>query len=300
MHGAGDRAPATATGTRGWAQTALADLADLPGVRRVGLALDEGAGRRLRFTASDRDGTSVIPWCHIDAYDDLPLNTAVRTGSVVAGSLTELSVRYAEFVSSQEGTTDCAVAAVPLVVAGRVLGGFVLFFDEPQVFDAEQLRALALRGAEVGAALGRARLGDRRPVAETPEEATPPGALVARREVVPHPAAVGEARRFVRDVLRGWGVDQDLMDTAVLCVSELVTNAVIHAQTDCSVRMVLERDLLTATVQDHGTQDEASAAQLDEHLQVHGRGLEVVGALASRWGYELDGRGTTVWFVLDL
>jgi hypothetical protein len=33
---------------------------------------------------------------------------------------------------------------------------------------------------------------------------------------------------------------------------------------------------------------------------VHGRGLQLVEALSSRWGYELDADGTTVWFVLDL
>jgi hypothetical protein len=33
---------------------------------------------------------------------------------------------------------------------------------------------------------------------------------------------------------------------------------------------------------------------------VHGRGLELVAALAARWGYELDADGTTVWFALEL
>ena len=36
------------------AASLLTDLAALPGVRRVGFALSEGGGRRLRFTASDR------------------------------------------------------------------------------------------------------------------------------------------------------------------------------------------------------------------------------------------------------
>ena len=60
-----------------WARAALASLSDVPAVRRGGLALTEGGGRRLRFTASDRDGGRV-DWCHIDAYDDVPLNTAIR------------------------------------------------------------------------------------------------------------------------------------------------------------------------------------------------------------------------------
>lgn len=300
MHRAGDRAPTTVPGTAGWARDALAELADLPGVSRVGLALDEGGGRRLRFTSSDRDSLRPDSWCHIDAYDDLPLNTAVRGARLVAGSLAELEDAYPEFMARQTGTPTRAVAAVPLLASGRVLGGFVLYFDEPQVFDAARRRLLALRGAELGAALHRAQLEERRPPSELPQQATPPGAQVAVRDVAPHPAAVGKARRFLRSVLHGWGVDRDATDTAVLCVSELVTNAVIHAQTDCSVRMLLERDVLTTTVHDHGRRDPASVEDLDDQLQVHGRGLELVKALASRWGYELDAGGTTVWFVLEL
>jgi hypothetical protein len=64
--------------------------------------------------------------------------------------------------------------------------------------------------------------------------------------------------------------------------------------------MLLEADVLTTTVHDNGSRDPASVEELDDQLRVHGRGLELVGALASRWGYELDARGTTVWFALDL
>ena len=300
MHRAGERAPTRVPGTAGWARDALAELADLPGVCRVGLALDEGGGRRLRFTSSDRLDLGASSWCHIDAYDDLPLNTAVRGARLVAGSVEELADRYAEFVASQAHTTTCAVAAVPLLASGRILGGFVLFFDEPQVFDSAHRRLLALRGAELGAALHRAQLEERRPPTAIPEEAPPPGAQVAVRDVTPHPSAVGEARRFLRSVLRRWGVGRELTDTAVLCVSELVTNAVIHAQTPCTVRVLLEPDVLTTTVHDHGIRDPAGVEELDDHLQVHGRGLELVAALAARWGYELDADGTTVWFALEL
>jgi anti-sigma regulatory factor (Ser/Thr protein kinase) len=288
------------SGTTGWARTALAELSRLPGVCRVGLALDEGGGRRLRFTSSDRGRSAVTTWCHIDAYDDLPLNTAVRTAEIVVGSLEELQGRYADFVHGQAGTPARAVAAVPLVASGRVIGGFVLFYDAAQAFGAGQRRELALRGVEVGAALWHAQLGERRPATERPEQVAGPDAQVAVREVAPHPAAVGEARRFLRGVLDGWGVDQDVADTAVLCVSELVTNAVIHSHTQCSVRMVLEQGVLTTQVRDHGIRDTTSSPASGDPLRVHGRGLQLVEALASRWGYELDADATTVWIVLDL
>jgi anti-sigma regulatory factor (Ser/Thr protein kinase) len=111
---------------------------------------------------------------------------------------------------------------------------------------------------------------------------------------------VAEARRFLRKTLNRWGVDEEIADTAVLCLSELVTNAVIHSHAGCSVRVSLEDGLLTTTVRDRGTADAASITALEEPLQVHGRGLLVVEALASRWGYELDAAGTTVWFELEV
>ena len=64
----------------GVARSLLADLVALPGVGRVGFALTEGGGRRLRFTASDRSDDARVDWCHIDAYDDVPLTSVVRTG----------------------------------------------------------------------------------------------------------------------------------------------------------------------------------------------------------------------------
>ena len=52
-------------------------------------------------------------------------------------------------------------------------------------------------------------------------------------------------------------------------------------------------------MRDSGGTDAASVASLDDPLQVHGRGLRLVDALATRWGYDLDACGTTVWFTLD-
>lgn len=44
--------------------------------------------------------------------------------------------------------------------------------------------------------------------------------------------AVRDARRFVREQLKGWGLEADgFIDRVVLATSELVTNAVVHART---------------------------------------------------------------------
>ena len=289
----------TVVGAAAWARDALALTASLPGVRRAGLALAEGGGRRLRFTASERDNDAGVAWCHVDAYDDVPLNVAIRTGEAVLGTLDDLGERYAVFVARQRGTPTVALAAVPVVAAGQTLGGYVLFFDRPQSFGPAQVRELVRMGEELGAALLRAQWGEERSRAELSDDPVPPGAAVALHDVPPDAAAVAEARRFLRRTLRDWGIDEETTDAAVLCVSELVTNAVVHAYAGCVVRALLDRGILTITVRDNGAQSGTAAELLDDPVRVHGRGLQLVDALATRWGSEPDAVGTTAWFVLE-
>jgi anti-sigma regulatory factor (Ser/Thr protein kinase) len=281
-----------------WTQDAFARLTTLPGVRRVGLALVEGGGRRLRFTASDRDRGVEVEWCHVDAYDDVPLNTAVRTGEPVLATVDDLEGRYAEFVAAQRTAGHVGLAAVPIVTSGIVRGGYVLFFERQQRFDHRQCAELVQLGEELGDGLPRSH---RRPRPSAPgQRATPDGAVVAVHEVVAEPAAVGEARHFLRAVLQGWGVDDDTADTATLCLSELVTNAIVHAEGGCLVRVMLHDGVLTTSVRDSGVGGAAATEPPADLLQVHGRGLQVVDALAAGWGHESDASGTSVWFTLDV
>jgi anti-sigma regulatory factor (Ser/Thr protein kinase) len=284
-----------------WAQDALADLWARPGVHRVGLALVEGGGRRLRFTASDRDEGARVEWCDVDAYDDVPLNIAVRNRAMIVGSLEELSDRFPDYVEGQRDTSTLALAVVPVEAAGRPVGGYVLFFDRLQSFDDRQLQEFEHLGRELGEALGRARRGEpRRAVAAAAADTAPSLGVTAEHEVMPEAAAVAGARKFLRRTLEGWGVEEETADTAVLCLSELVTNAVIHSHDGCVVRVRLDEGVLHTTVRDHGTAHAASHVQVEDPLRVHGRGLLVVEALATRWGYELDTEGTTVWFELEV
>jgi anti-sigma regulatory factor (Ser/Thr protein kinase) len=281
-----------------WTADAFSMLTGLPGVRRVGLAVVEGGGRRLRFTASDRESGPHVDWCDVDAYDDVPLNTAVRTTSPVVGTLGELDERYHGYVGRQDGTGTVALAAVPIVAAGQALGGYLLLFDQPQAFDRRQRLDLSRMGRELGAGLRRARTADRlRP--KPPRDPLPAGARVASHEVDGDPAAVAGARHFLRQVLRQWGVDDEVVDNAILCLSELVTNAVIHSHSGCLVRVVLEQRVLTTTILYGGPAHAASVAEVADPLQVHGRGLQVVEALSARWGQQVDAEGApSVWFQL--
>lgn len=300
MQRAGGATAGTVFNIAAWAEDALTTLVQTPGVRRVGLSLAEGGGRRLRFTASDRDRGHGLDWCHVDAYDPVPLNTAVRVGEPVLGALDDLDEQYEQFVARQRGTATVALAALPIVAAGQTLGGFVLFFDEPQAFDPHQRLALAQLGADLGAELRLAQRGEERPLLALSDEPVPPGAVVAVHDVAPGPAGVSEARRFLQSTLDAWGIDDETTYAAAVCLSELVTNAVIHAHTGSIVRVLLDGGVLTTTVRDLGNGDPGSDEPLDDPLRVHGRGLQLVDALATRWGSELDNVGTTVWFVLDV
>ncbi|MFF8035541.1 MULTISPECIES: SpoIIE family protein phosphatase [unclassified Streptomyces] len=115
------------------------------------------------------------------------------------------------------------------------------------------------------------------------------------RRFPPAPESAAEARRFVRALLGE--AAPDLMDTAQLLVSELVTNAVLYARTEVEVAARLEDGTVHVRVSDR---------RPDRGLVPHGwspysgtgHGLPLVARLSSRRGVETDDEGKTVWFEL--
>ena len=63
-------------------------------------------------------------------------------------------------------------------------------------------------------------------------------------------ASVPRARRFVRQALRGVTPDPDVVDVAMLLVSELVTNAVMHAASQSRVEVAVSGDTVRVEVHD--------------------------------------------------
>ncbi|MFF5436050.1 SpoIIE family protein phosphatase [Streptomyces achromogenes] len=107
------------------------------------------------------------------------------------------------------------------------------------------------------------------------------------------PAEVPQARRLVREQLLDWGLPQ-AVETAELLVSEVVTNAVLHAASDRIGLRIVRTDALLFEV----TDDEPALPALlstgpDEES---GRGLRVVSRLAREWGASATGHRKTVWF----
>lgn len=275
------------------------DLGALPGVGRIGFALSEGGGRRLRFTASDRpleDGRA--EWCLIDAYDDVPITKVVRTGEPVLGPRDGLDAQYAEFAARQPDEVK-ALAVVPLPGIGSPIGGLVVYLEDEWDFDESQRQLLDATARRTAEAVRRVRVGGS---GYTEDEPALPdeAALTARITLHDDTTAPRAARRFLRDFLAEAGVSEDVSATAELCLSELVTNAVVHAGTRSELRATLDGGL-TVAVRDHGGPAPDAAPDEDpDPLRVHGRGLLLVEALADRWGSERDAVGTTVWFSLDL
>lgn len=101
------------------------------------------------------------------------------------------------------------------------------------------------------------------------------------------------ARRWIRGNCRRRGLD-NLSDVAALLVSELVTNAVLHAGTDCAVVIELGEHALRVDVVDEDHQHVDATGLLEGSR----RGLSIVAAMATSWGVIYRQGGKTVWFTL--
>lgn len=110
-------------------------------------------------------------------------------------------------------------------------------------------------------------------------------------------------RVLLAEQAREWKLPPDTADTAVLLVSELLTNACLHARAPrgryIAARCVLGDGGLRVEVSDAGGSELPVAREAGPDDET-GRGLALVAALASRWGAypRRHGIGKTVWFEL--
>ncbi|MCX4746530.1 SpoIIE family protein phosphatase [Kitasatospora sp. NBC_01287] len=126
----------------------------------------------------------------------------------------------------------------------------------------------------------------------------------------PDGRSASAARGFVRAALLGWGLPE-VVDDAIVLVSELVTNAVVHAGTAAEVSCLREEDSVQIGVTDRHPERGLPAFAgpvagdgVSEHFAdaegEGGRGLLMCSALSSRWGVEYSAGQKTVWFRLPL
>jgi anti-sigma regulatory factor (Ser/Thr protein kinase) len=109
---------------------------------------------------------------------------------------------------------------------------------------------------------------------------------------------VAAARRFVRSQLESWDYDMPA-DALELIVSELATNALVHADSDVQLRLREFADHIGLEVIDSDTAPPIPSFMVvsdeDGRDSEHGRGLVIVDALVSAFGSSPNGRGKTVW-----
>ena len=102
------------------------------------------------------------------------------------------------------------------------------------------------------------------------------------------------ARAFVADALRRWGHSEILLEDSRLVVSELATNAVVHARSEFSVVARREGSGVRLSVHDLSTAE--PVLRSTRHLlALSGRGLQLVDDITSAWGVEATSGGKTVW-----
>ena len=109
------------------------------------------------------------------------------------------------------------------------------------------------------------------------------------------PSAVPAARRFTSQAITQSGGHGDLLDKTQLLVTELTTNAVLHARSPIRLSVTPGPDRVRVEVRDDDPRPLAAPSRPDpESLQ--GRGLWLVDAIATSWGVNSNEKGKTVWF----
>ncbi|WP_124271972.1 SpoIIE family protein phosphatase, partial [Streptomyces sp. ADI96-02] len=139
--------------------------------------------------------------------------------------------------------------------------------------------------------------------------------LVLRRESSPTPRAprrrsvltiaqaeperIAVARQLMRELLHDWR-DPEQVDSAVLMVSEMATNVLVH--TDGDALMVAEvsgeRGRRRLRVEAADTSDELPHKRRPGEMASSGRGLMLMEMLADAWGVDPRGEGKSTWFEL--
>jgi anti-sigma regulatory factor (Ser/Thr protein kinase) len=241
---------------------------DVAAARGAGLLLEADAAATLaRFV--HEEGIDA------DAFDDI-VGGLVREAS--AGGTRSVRV-YGEMVALlwEAGSVAAAVALEELWngLATRVPFSLLCAYPAPAVDDDASLAALArvchLHSAVVG---------------------TPPRIDRDVRTFEHSTFAPRAARHFVADTLEAWG-REDLIDDASVVVTELATNAIVHTGRGFDASVTRGGDDVWIAVTDR-----SSAAPLRRDPPAGattGRGLALVDALSSHWGYELLGNGKRVW-----
>ncbi|MBY8842229.1 SpoIIE family protein phosphatase [Streptomyces sp. SP2-10] len=113
------------------------------------------------------------------------------------------------------------------------------------------------------------------------------------------PDRIAEARRHLRELLHDWN-SAEQVDAAVLLVSEMVTNVLVHTDADALLlaEVTGEEAGRRLRVEVFDTGDDLPHKRRPGELASSGRGLMLIGLLADTWGVDPRGEGKSIWFDL--
>ncbi|MDP9101777.1 MAG: PAS domain S-box protein [Actinomycetota bacterium] len=121
------------------------------------------------------------------------------------------------------------------------------------------------------------------------------GAVTRSLSLPPEPHSAGRARRFLAELLVEMG-RADWLESALLAVSEVVTNSVLHARTSLTVTASVDQQRLLVEVR-----DESPALPSERHYDATattGRGMTLIQSVTDSYGVSHHPRGKGVWFVI--
>ncbi len=111
-------------------------------------------------------------------------------------------------------------------------------------------------------------------------------------DLPPEPSSATRARTLAREQLEA-SCSTDTVETVALLVTELVTNAILHARTPLLLTLESCPGHVRICVEDHSI--DQPAVRSYESDAVTGRGLALVEQLASTWGVDTTPVGKVVW-----
>jgi histidine kinase-like protein len=123
---------------------------------------------------------------------------------------------------------------------------------------------------------------------------------VGRRwRLTPEPTAARVARRLIRSACRDWAVHDSACGEALVVATELVTNVIQHAGTECELTVRIDNEGLRVEVRDFHPGMPPRPQSSKERIQ-RGWGLQAVALLSTQWGVTELEDGKSLWAVLLL
>jgi DNA-binding NarL/FixJ family response regulator len=238
---------------------------DVEDIRHL-LRLVLGTDTRFRVVGEARDGVEAIERAEALAPDLIVLDLAMPRldGFAALPRIHEVAPHARVVILTAFGDAD---------VEGRVLSLGAVGYLDKRLRPADLVEGLAaLAGA-----------------LEVVEQAV----AEARSRLAAEVQSAGSARRFVETTLEEWDC-ADSLEIVKLLVSELVTNAVLHAGSDAEVVVQLTPSVLHIEVLDDSPV--MPVMRQPGSSDTSGRGLALVANFASAWGTRRLAHGKSVWF----